>query len=136
MASIEIGQLGRITDGEGKGQWILVQDQLAETGGYLILMGQDPSLVDGADYWLEGDDLERAFQQKKWVVDWKAAADDPKAWRLNISQRHIDLYQELIENPRPLNGDEARMMVELVDAWRDLEHRKHIALEAARSQKT
>ncbi len=26
---------------------------------------------------------------------------------------------------------EARMMVELVDAWRDLEHRKHVALKDA-----
>jgi hypothetical protein len=56
--------------------------------------------------------------------------DDPKTWRLAVPQANIDLYVELHDQPRALSGAEARMMVELVDAWRAHEHRKHVALEA------
>jgi Cysteine-rich CPCC len=54
--------------------------------------------------------------------------DDPRDWRLDVSDRCIQLYRELSERPRPLDGQEAAMMVDLVDAWRALEQRKHIAL--------
>jgi hypothetical protein len=60
--------------------------------------------------------------------------DDPRDWWLEISERHLDLYSDLLEHPRPLSEDEARMMVELVDAWRAQEHRKHIALMTALEQ--
>jgi hypothetical protein len=54
---------------------------------------------------------------------------DPANWRLDVSDRHIELYAELSRKLRALTQDEARMLVELVDAWRDLEHRKHLALK-------
>jgi hypothetical protein len=54
---------------------------------------------------------------------------NPANWRLNVSDRHIELYAELSRKPRAITGDEARMLVELVDAWRDLEHGKHLALK-------
>lgn len=54
--------------------------------------------------------------------------DDPQDWRLDIPQDRIDLYLELSEQPRALTAEEASMMVDLVDAWRAHEHRKHIAL--------
>jgi hypothetical protein len=60
--------------------------------------------------------------------------DDPASGRLDIPQDRIDLYVELLERPRALSQEEAQMMVELVGAWRGLEHRKHIALTAARAQ--
>ena len=59
------------------------------------------------------------------------SADDPQNWRIRASQQHIELYLELVDQVRPLSTAEARMMVELVDAWRELEHRKHIALKHA-----
>jgi hypothetical protein len=62
----------------------------------------------------------------------RADDDDPQNWRLDVPQDRIDLYLELANDPRPLTADEARMMVELVDAWRALEQRKHIALKHAR----
>jgi hypothetical protein len=62
--------------------------------------------------------------------------DDPRNWRLDISQAHIELYLELLSEPRSLTADEARMMVELVDAWRAHEQRKHIALTAVRAATT
>ena len=59
------------------------------------------------------------------------ASDDPRNWRLDIEDDRIDLYLELLERPRALTDDEARWMVELVDAWRAAEHRKYIALMRA-----
>jgi hypothetical protein len=58
------------------------------------------------------------------------ARDDPQTWHLDVRSDCIDLYHELRETPRRLDVSEAEMMVELVDAWRALEHRKHAALEA------
>jgi hypothetical protein len=62
------------------------------------------------------------------------SSDDPQDWRLDIPMDRIDLYRELADRPRALTADETRMMIELVDAWRALEHRKHIALKHAREQ--
>jgi hypothetical protein len=59
--------------------------------------------------------------------------DAPQNWRLNVSDACVDLYRELSAETRSLSKDEAQMMVELVDAWRTLEHRKHLALESALS---
>ena len=59
--------------------------------------------------------------------------EDPRQWRLDIPQDRIDLYLELVERPRTLTEGEAQMMVELVDAWRAMEHEKHVALMAARA---
>ena len=56
---------------------------------------------------------------------------DPRNWRLSVSKAHLALYSELSKEPRDLTPSEARMMVELVAAWRAHEHRKHIALMAA-----
>lgn len=63
----------------------------------------------------------------------EVAGDDPRNWRLDISQAHIDLYFELGGAPRALTPSETQMMVELVDAWRALEHQKHMAFESVRS---
>lgn len=57
--------------------------------------------------------------------------DDPQNWRIDVEPSRLELYRELSESPRPLTTEEAAMMVELVDAWRALEHRKHIALSNA-----
>jgi hypothetical protein len=65
------------------------------------------------------------------AVSDRSRSGEPQNWRIGVSQRHIDLYLELVDEPRALSVDEARMMVELVDAWRGLEHSKHIALKSA-----
>lgn len=57
-----------------------------------------------------------------------ADSPDPRNWRLNISDRHLELYAELSRKPRELTAREAKLLLELVDAWRDLEHRKHMTL--------
>lgn len=60
-----------------------------------------------------------------------SGAREPQNWRIGVLQGHIDLNLELLNEPRALSVDEARMMVELVDAWCILEQRKHIALKSA-----
>lgn len=56
---------------------------------------------------------------------------DPQNWRLHVDQRCIDLYRSVHDNPRPLTAEECAQLVELVDAWRSHEIRKHNALMAA-----
>ena len=58
----------------------------------------------------------------------QAEADSPSNWRLRIGDKHIELYTELMHKPRAISASETRMLVELVDAWRELEHRRHLAL--------
>jgi hypothetical protein len=58
-------------------------------------------------------------------------SDDPRKWVLDLPPDRVELYVELINDPRPLTSDEAVKMVELVDAWRALERRKHEALMRA-----
>lgn len=61
---------------------------------------------------------------------------DPRTWRLDILPDRIDLYLNLKDEPRPLTSHEASMLVELIDAWRSHEHRKHLALMAALDQRS
>lgn len=56
---------------------------------------------------------------------------DPQNWRIDLPQSHIELYLELLNEPRVLSADEARMMDEVANARRSLEQRKHIALKSA-----
>ncbi len=79
--------------------------------------------------------FERFVRMEPTMSPQKRGEADPQNWRLNISEGHIELYKELAERLRPLSAEEARMMVELVYAWRGLEHRKHIALRAARKDR-
>jgi hypothetical protein len=62
--------------------------------------------------------------------------DDPQNWRVDVPKACIDLYLDVSDTPRALSADEAQLLVQLVDARRAPEHRKHIALEAARRDET
>ena len=54
--------------------------------------------------------------------------DDPRNWRLEVSDEPIALYEQLVDRPRALSEAECRQLIDLIDAWRAHEHRKHIAL--------
>jgi hypothetical protein len=54
--------------------------------------------------------------------------DDPRNWVLEIPDEPIALYEQLLDQPRPLTEAECRQVIDLIDAWRAHEHRKHIAL--------
>jgi hypothetical protein len=60
-------------------------------------------------------------------VERPADPRDPHSWPIDVSRKHIELYLELLNDRRELTVDEARTMVELVNAWRDLEHRRHLS---------
>ena len=65
------------------------------------------------------------------LCDPAPVAEPAQNWRLDVPPDRIDLYLELSDRPRPLTAEEGTMLVELVDAWRMLEQRKHLALERA-----
>ncbi len=54
--------------------------------------------------------------------------DNPRNWVLEITDEPIALYEQLVDQPRPLTEAECRRLIDLIDAWRAHEHRKHIAL--------
>ena len=56
---------------------------------------------------------------------------DPRNWRLEVDQGCIDLYRSIHDEPRALTAEECSQMIQLVDAWRGHEQRKHVALVAA-----
>jgi len=56
-------------------------------------------------------------------------------WQIDVPEDRIDLYMELKNELRSITSDEAGMLIELVDAWRGLEHAKHIALMHALEQR-
>jgi hypothetical protein len=62
------------------------------------------------------------------------AGDDPRNWRLNVPDDAVALYLGVAKNPRPLTAPEVTKLVDVIDAWRDREHRKHIALTSLQSQ--
>lgn len=74
---IQIENRGRITSGRWAGQEIFIQDDRASSGGYLILIGSDDQGQQGGDVWVESQDLERAFRQMEWVVEWEDPTPSP-----------------------------------------------------------
>jgi hypothetical protein len=57
---------------------------------------------------------------------------DPMRWRLDVAQSSIDLYLALLEGePRELSREECTQLLDLIEAWRLHEGRKHRALMAA-----
>ena len=73
----------------------------------------------------------RAWTNQPVVVVAPERDADPRNWKLDVDQASIDLYVSLLDASRALTADEAKMMVDLVNAWRAHEHEKHIALMAA-----
>lgn len=70
---IRIGVLGRILAGSEIGSYVKVVDDTSATGGYLILIGSEPTLRDGFDDWVENDDsLRRYFEEAEWEVRWQS----------------------------------------------------------------
>jgi len=53
---------------------------------------------------------------------------DPRNWRPEITDEPIALYEQLVDHPCAQSEAEWRQLVDLIDAWRAHEYRKHIAL--------
>ena len=66
----KIGKRGRITAGENAGFFVRVEDDSANTGGYLILCWRDGT-DEGFDNWVEKlTDLDEFFMESGWNVEW------------------------------------------------------------------
>lgn len=71
--NIPIGVIGHILNAEAHESYVLVQDVLNSTGGYLILTSDNPNFVGNAyDSWVLKDDLEACFLENDWQVEWSA----------------------------------------------------------------
>lgn len=68
--SIPIGKKGFIVNEEVPEPYIIVQDELNNTGGYLVLVSATGDFVNGYDYWVLQGDLEKFFEEAKWEVTW------------------------------------------------------------------
>lgn len=71
---IPIGTHGKILDGDERGRFVIVQDDRARTGGYLIITAASRDL-DGEvfDSWVLPEDLEGWFEEAGWDVLWDDA---------------------------------------------------------------
>jgi hypothetical protein len=72
MNEIRSNVTGRIESGEEQGRYVVVKDDRAESGGFLILTAADVNFqVDGADFWVEDEEaLTEFFEESRWVVNW------------------------------------------------------------------
>jgi hypothetical protein len=68
---IHINKKGRIIKGDLSGQYVLIQDDAENTGGYLILTATDIDFQHGHDDWVEDmEALERYFKEAQWQIEW------------------------------------------------------------------
>lgn len=68
---VQVGRVGKIVFGEEAGSYIKVEDDAANTGGYLILTATDPDMREGFDNWVENRDaLAKYFSDAGWVIEW------------------------------------------------------------------
>jgi hypothetical protein len=68
---IRVGVRGRITKGLSTGWFVLVQDDSANTGGYLILKAKSLDCSEGFDDWVENrGSLEQYSQVAGWQIAW------------------------------------------------------------------
>lgn len=70
---VRIGVRGGIVQGDDAGLTVFVEDDSANGGGFLILVGQDPDEPHGYDDWVATRrHLEGYFDASRWVVEWEA----------------------------------------------------------------
>ena len=87
----------------------------------------------------DGDPVEVTERAAGELVNWILARvdriEDCANWSIQAPREQIDLYRELVEQPRVLTAPESAALVELIDSWRAHEHRKHVALKQALQQR-
>ncbi|WP_330459182.1 hypothetical protein OIB37_21225 [Streptomyces sp. NBC_00820] len=70
MTRLRLGRPGRIVSGFYEGYVVRIHDDTAVTGGYLILLVDDPAApTDGGDYWVENLAELESFAQS-WEIEW------------------------------------------------------------------
>ena len=68
--AIPINSKGRILNPQTKEDYIVVQDDLGNTGGYLVLQSDTADFTTGYDFWVCKDELEEFFHETGWDVEW------------------------------------------------------------------
>lgn len=70
----KLNTVGKIVEGDSKGHYLLIKDDLDNSGGYLILVSKNPSLTncdEGYDNWVGNlTDLEHFFMESNWKIKW------------------------------------------------------------------
>ena len=67
---IPIGRKGRITNPGVSEPYILVEDDIENTGGYLILTSNNADFTSGFDGWASQNDLEQYIKESGYTIDW------------------------------------------------------------------
>lgn len=63
--------VGKILAGEERGKFVKVKPDQENTGGFLILTGEDREFKNGHDGWVKDEaDLEGYFRESGWLVEW------------------------------------------------------------------
>jgi len=73
VMEISLHHWGIIQQGDNEGWYVFIQDDVENTGGYLVIVAKSPDLnsTEGFDGWAEDiDALEGYIQESKWVIDW------------------------------------------------------------------
>lgn len=69
--NIQINRLGKILQGDEKGYYIKIIDDLDNTGSFLILTSPDIDMKKGFDNWVKDKrSLERYFMESNWLIEW------------------------------------------------------------------
>ena len=76
---IEIGLWGKILAGEKAGWHVLIEDDSADSGGFLIFKSRTASLDDCFDSWVQSKaELDRFFDFAGWRVEWSGPEDSQR----------------------------------------------------------
>ena len=70
---IRIGKKGRIIAGQKAGKYVFIEDDVENTGGFLIFTAPDLEFEVGPVYdsWVENmTSLESWFEESGWVIEW------------------------------------------------------------------
>ncbi|OCG00865.1 hypothetical protein [Gilliamella sp. wkB112] len=69
--NIQINRLGKILQGDEKGYYIKIIDDLDNTGSFLILTSPDIDMKKGFDNWVKDKrSLEGYFMESNWLIEW------------------------------------------------------------------
>lgn len=69
--NIQINRLGKILQGDEKGYYIKIIDDLDNTGSFLILTSPDINMKKGFDNWVKDKrSLEGYFIESNWLIEW------------------------------------------------------------------
>ena len=75
--NIPIGKIGQIINSDTEEQYIKVEDDLKNTGGYLIWRSANLDFVQAYDGWTPKADLQAYFEESRWQIKWLDIASDP-----------------------------------------------------------